>query len=233
MLEVHEINTFYGEVHALKDVSFTVEDGEVVAFLGANGHGKSTLLKTVCGLLSPSTGYIEFNGRRINNLPTHKIVESGIVYVPEEKHLFPDLTVKENLLMGAYIARARKEREKNCEMIFALFPVLEKRQNQIASTLSGGERQMLTIGRGLMSSAQLMAIDEPSVGLAPRLKVEVFDKIKEINEQQGLTIILVEQEVESTLAISDRGYVMRDGRIVFEDKSTNLSIDVIQKQYLA
>lgn len=233
MLEVHEINTFYGEVHALKDVSFTVEDGEVVAFLGANGHGKSTLLKTVCGLLSPSTGYIEFNGRRINNLPTHKIVESGIVYVPEEKHLFPDLTVKENLLMGAYIARARKEREKNCEMIFELFPVLEKRQNQIASTLSGGERQMLTIGRGLMSSAQLMAIDEPSVGLAPRLKVEVFDKIKEINEQQGLTIILVEQEVESTLAISDRGYVMRDGRIVFEDKSNNLSIDVIQKQYLA
>lgn len=233
MLEVHEINTFYGEVHALKDVSFTVEDGEVVAFLGANGHGKSTLLKTVCGLLSPSTGHIEFNGRRINNLPTHKIVESGIVYVPEEKHLFPDLTVKENLLMGAYIARARKEREKNCEMIFELFPVLEKRQNQIASTLSGGERQMLTIGRGLMSSAQLMAIDEPSVGLAPRLKVEVFDKIKEINEQQGLTIILVEQEVESTLAISDRGYVMRDGRIVFEDKSNNLSIDVIQKQYLA
>jgi branched-chain amino acid transport system ATP-binding protein len=233
MLEVHKINTFYGEVHALKDVSFTVEDGEVVAFLGANGHGKSTLLKTVCGLLPPSTGHIEFNGRRINHLPMHKIVERGIVYVPEEKHLFPDLTVRENLLMGAYIARARKEREKNCEMVFELFPVLEKRQNQIASTLSGGERQMLTIGRGLMSSAQLMAIDEPSVGLAPRLKMEVFDKIKEINEQQGLTIILVEQEVESTLAISDRGYVMKDGRIVFEDKSNNLSIDVIQKQYLA
>jgi len=232
MLEVHEVNTFYGKFHALKDISFRVEDGEVAVFLGANGHGKSTLLKTICGLIPSSTGYVKFNGTAINNLPMHKIVEMGVVYIPEEKHLFPDLTVKENLLLGAYNKRARKERETRYQFVFGLFPRLEERQHQIASTLSGGERQMLAIGRGLMSHAKLMAIDEPSVGLAPIVKAEVFHKIKEINQQQSLTIILVEQEVESSLAISRKGFVMKDGRIVLEDDSKNLTIELIQKQYL-
>jgi branched-chain amino acid transport system ATP-binding protein len=232
MLEVHEVNTFYGKFHALKDISFRVENGEVAVFLGANGHGKSTLLKTICGLIPPSTGYVKFNGTPINILPMHKIVEMGVVYIPEEKHLFPDLTVKENLLLGAYNKRARKERETRYQFVFGLFPRLEERQHQIASTLSGGERQMLAIGRGLMSHAKLMAIDEPSVGLAPIVKAEVFHKIKEINQQQSLTIILVEQEVESSLAISRKGFVMKDGRIVLEDDSKNLTIELIQKQYL-
>jgi len=232
MLEVYNVNTYYGKFHVLKDISFKIEEGEVVVFLGANGHGKSTLLKTICGLIPSSTGYIKFNGVAINHLPMHKIVEIGVVYIPEEKHLFPDLMVKENLLLGAYNARAKKEKERNYKLVFELFPRLEERQNQIASTLSGGERQMLAIGRGLMSHAKLMAIDEPSVGLAPRLKMEVFEKIKEINEQQGLTILLVEQEVESSLVISDKGYIMKDGRIVHEDESKNLTIELIQKQYL-
>jgi branched-chain amino acid transport system ATP-binding protein len=233
MLEVHEISTFYGEVHALKDASFTVEAGEIVVFLGANGHGKSTLLKTICGLVSPSRGYIKFKGIPIHNLPMYKIVEMGLTYVPEEGHLFLDLTVKENLLLGAYNRRARKDKQRNYELVFGLFSQLEERQNQIVSTLSGGERQMLAIGRGLMSSAELMAIDEPSVGLAPILKREVFKKVEAINKQQGLTIVLVEQEVQSTLAISNRGYVMKDGRIVLKGDSKNLSVDIVQKQYLA
>ena len=232
MLEVHNINTYYGKFHALKYISFTVQEGKFVVFLGANGHGKSTLLKTVSGLIPSSTGYIKFDGVEINHLPMHKIVEMGIVYIPEEKHLFPDLTVRENLLLGAYNARARKEKGKNYKLVFKLFPRLEERQNQIALTLSGGERQMLAIGRGLMSHAKLMAIDEPSMGLAPKLKMEVFEKIKEINKQQGLTLLLVEQEVEFSLMISDKGYIMKDGRIVHEDESKNLTIELIQKQYL-
>lgn len=232
MLDVSRINTFYGKFHALKDISFRVEEGKLVVFLGANGHGKSTLLKTICGLIPTTTGHIKFNGNILNHFPIHKIVEMGVVYIPEEKHLFPDLTVKENLLLGAYNRRARKEKEKRYQFVFTFFPRLEERQHQIASTLSGGERQMLAIGRGLMSNAKLMAIDEPSVGLAPIVKVEVFQKIKEINQNQGLTIILVEQEVESSLAISQKGFVMKDGRIVLENESKNLSIELIQKQYL-
>jgi branched-chain amino acid transport system ATP-binding protein len=232
MLEVTRINTFYGKIHALKEVSFVAKEGEVVAVLGANGHGKSTLLKTICGLLTPLSGEINFNGHRLNHLPMHKIVELGMVYVPEEKNLFLDMTVRENLLLGAYNSRARKEKEENFQMVFELFPRLKERQNQVSSTLSGGERQMLAMGRGLMASAKLISVDEPSVGLAPKLKLEVFSKIKEINKERGLTVILVEQEVESTLAISDRGYIMKDGRIVYEDLSRNLSIEAIQRQYL-
>lgn len=232
MLDVNQINTYYGKFHVLKDISFRVEEGELVVFLGANGHGKSTLLKTICGLIPSTTGHIKFHEILISNLPMHKIVEMGVVYIPEEKNLFPDLTVKENLLLGAYNSRARKEKEKSFQFVFGLFPRLEERQHQVALTLSGGERQMLAIGRGLMSNAKLMAIDEPSVGLAPIIKTEVFQKIKEINQEQGLTTILVEQEVESSLAISRKGFVMKDGRIVLEDDSKNLTIELIQKQYL-
>lgn len=232
MLDVAHIDTYYGKIQAIKDISFSVREREVVVVLGANGHGKSTLLKTICGLLPPASGTIELNGKRIDHLPMHRIVGLGVVYVPEENNLFQDLTVWENLLLGAYNSNARKDKEKNAQMVFELFPRLRERRNQIASTLSGGERKMLAMGRGLMSSAKLFSVDEPSVGLAPLVKMEVFKKIKEINQERGLTVILVEQEVESTLAISDRGYVMRDGRIVYEDLSQNLSIDIIQKQYL-
>jgi branched-chain amino acid transport system ATP-binding protein len=233
MLNVRNVNTYYGNVRALRDIDFSVQKSEIVALLGANGHGKSTFLKTICGLLRAATGVIELEGIPIGNLPMHKIVNMGLVYVPEEKNLFQDLTVRENLLLGAYIKRARKEKTDNYRMVFDLFPRLKERENQIASTLSGGERQMLAMGRGLMSSAKILAIDEPSVGLAPIVKIDVFKKIKDLNQQRGLTIILVEQEVESTLAISDRGYVMKDGRITHSDKSENLSIDTIQRQYLA
>jgi len=233
MLEVRKVNAFYDKIQVLKDITFSVEKGEIIAFLGANGHGKSTLLKTVCGLMAPASGSIDFQSQNIERLPMYKIVELGLVYVAEEKHLFTDLTVEENLLLGAYNSRARKEKEKNYELVYGLFPRLKERRNQIALTLSGGERQMLAIGRGLMSSARLIAIDEPSVGLALILKLEVFQKVKEINEQHGLTVILVEQEVEATLDISDRGYIMKDGCIVYEDRSENLSIELIQKQYLA
>lgn len=232
MLDIKSIDTYYGDFHVLKEISFFVRKKEIVVLLGANGHGKSTILKTVCGLISPSSGVIELNGTPIQGLPIYKIVDMGLVYVPEERHLFPDLTVNENLLLGAYIPRARKVKDKNFRMVFELFPRLQERKDQIASTLSGGERQMLALGRGLMSSAQLMAIDEPSVGLAPILKKGVFDKIKEINEQQDLTIILVEQDVESSLAISSRGYVIKDGKIVYDDEAGELSVDIIQKQYL-
>jgi branched-chain amino acid transport system ATP-binding protein len=232
MLQVSEINTYYGRFHVLKNISFIVEDREIVVFLGANGHGKSTLLKTICGLIQPSTGSITFQGIAIHNKPMHKIVEMGIIYIPEERHLFPDLTVQENLLLGAYNQRARKERQIKYQLVFDLFPKLKERKNQIASTLSGGERQMLAIGRGLMSNAKLMAIDEPSLGLAPIVKKEVFQKIKEINEQQGLTILLVEQEIESSLAISRKGFVIKDGRIVLQNESKYLTIDLIRKQYL-
>jgi branched-chain amino acid transport system ATP-binding protein len=233
MLDVRNVNTYYGNFHALKDIDFSIQKDEIIALLGANGHGKSTFLKTICGLLQAATGTIELDGTSIRKLPMHRIVDMGLVYVPEEKNLFQDLTVRENLLLGAYIKRARKEKANNYRMVFDLFPRLKERENQIASTLSGGERQMLAMGRGLMSSAKIMAIDEPSVGLAPIVKIDVFEKIKELNQQQGLTIILVEQEVESTLAVCNRGYVMKDGRITYSDESKNLSIDVIQKQYLA
>jgi len=232
MLKVNNINTFYGQFQALHNVSFKIKDGELAVFLGSNGHGKSTLLKTICGLLSPFSGQIEFNGHLINKLKIHNIVKLGIVYVPEEGHLFPELTVKENLLMGAYNRRARKDRYRNEQLVYSIFTRLEERKHQLASTLSGGERQMLAMGRGLMASATLMAIDEPSMGLAPILKKSVFKKIKQINDEEGLTIILVEQEVEASLDISDKAFVLREGKIVLSEDSSKICIETIQKHYL-
>lgn len=233
MLDIENVNTFYGKFHILKDVSLSVQRGELIAILGANGHGKSTLMKTICGLIRPAKGRITFDGCEISEkVPMHKIVEMGLVYIPEERHLFQDLTVRENLLLGAYISRGRKEISRRYDLVYSLFPRLKERHHQIAATLSGGERQMLAIGRGLMAKAKLMEIDEPSMGLSPILKKEVFKKIEEINKKRGVTIMLVEQEVEATLAISNRGYVMRDGRIVLGEECRKLSIDIIQKQYL-
>ncbi len=218
MLEVNDIDTFYGEYQALRGVSLIVKEGELIVLFGPNGHGKSTLLKAICGLLTPSTGHIHLNGKQISGLGTHKIVKMGLVYIAEDKHLFPEMTVEENLMIGAYSSRRKKG--ERFEYVFHLFPRLLERRKQLASTLSGGEERMLTIGRGLMSSPTFLAVDEPSLGLSPLLRKEVFRTISEINKQ-GTTILLVEQSVDEAFETSDtmsfsRIYLMENGRIVFD-----------------
>ena len=215
MLEVDRIDTYYGEFQALKEVSLNVKEGELVVVFGPNGHGKSTLLKTICGLLTPASGYIKFDGEQINGMPTEKIVGMGMVYIAEDRQLFPDMTVLENLKLGAYSPHARPKEEENLEHVFKLFPRLKAWRNRNASTLSGGEARMLAIGRGLMSEAKFLAIDEPSLGLAPIVRHDVFRTIKEISET-GISILLVEQNVARIAEIADRTYLMEDGRIVFE-----------------
>ena len=233
MLEVNKINTFWGEFHSVKDVSITVGDGEFVALFGPNGHGKSTLLKTLCGLLSPTSGTVKFNGVEITKLPSEKIVEMGMVYIAEERHLFNDMTVLENLKLGAYPRHARREEKENLEYVFHLFPKLKEFVKRPASTLSGGEARMVAIGRGLMSSAKFVAVDEPSFGLAPNLRAEVFQKFGEINRERGISILLVEQNIVEASPLADRIYVMEDGRIVFEgEREEVLSNEQIRKTFL-
>jgi len=232
MLEVRNINTYYGDFKVLSDISITVEKGCFVSIIGPNGHGKSTLLKTICGLIRPRSGHIKFNDRMINGLPSHVLVNMGITYVAEKRHLFPEMTVIENLKLGAYSIRSRKKENDNLIYVFELFPKLKIRKNQLASTLSGGEARMLAIGRGLMSSAKLLAIDEPSLGLAPNLRVEVFSKIKEINKN-GITILLVEQTITEAVDYIDKVYLLEDGRIMFEGKPKEaLSNKHIKKAFL-
>ena len=215
MLEVEKLNTYYGELHVLKDVSVKVNEGELIVIFGPNGHGKSTLLKTICGLLTPASGYVRFDGEQINGVPTEKIVGMGMVYIAEDRHLFPDMTVLKNLKLGAYTPHARLKEAENLEYVFKLFPKLKVRGEKNASTLSGGEARMLAIGRGLMSQAKFLAIDEPSLGLAPIVRHDVFRTIKEINTR-GISILLVEQSVARIAEMADRTYLMEDGRIVFE-----------------
>jgi len=233
MLEIDKINSFYGEFHSLKEVSITVEDGEFVALFGPNGHGKSTILKNLCGLLSPTSGSIKFNGVEITRLPSEKIVDMGIVYIAEERHLFTDMTVLENLKLGAYSRHARREEKKNLEYVFHLFPKLKEFEKRPVSTLSGGEARMVAIGRGLMSSAKFLAADEPSFGLAPNLRVEVFQKIKEINRERGISILMVEQRIVEVSPLADRIYVMEDGRVIFEgEREEVLSNEQVRKIFL-
>ncbi len=215
MLQIRDIETYYGDVQIIKGVSLHVEQGELVAMFGPNGHGKSTLLKAICGLLKPSTGSVEFMGSSIVGMPTHKIVEMGLVYVPEDRHLFPEMTVMENLKLGAYIPNARKKQKENLEFVMELFPKLQILEKQTAGTLSGGEARMLTIGRGLMSDAKLLCIDEPSLGLAPNLRVDVFHKIEEI-KKRGISVLLVEQSTTMAADMADRVYLLEDGQIVFQ-----------------
>jgi branched-chain amino acid transport system ATP-binding protein len=215
MLEVQDLNTFYGQYQALHDISITVGDGEFVIVLGPNGHGKSTLLKTICGLVSPKSGTITFNGEEIDGYSCPQIVDRGLVYVAEDRHLFPEMTVKENLLLGAYCRRARKAKAGNLEFVFELFPALKTLKDRAAGALSGGEARMVAIGRGLMSDASFIALDEPSVGLAPILVTEVFAKAREINAN-GKTILLVEQNLSEIIDCASRIYVMDEGRIVLE-----------------
>jgi len=232
MLEVDKINTFYGQFQALHEVSIKVGDGELVVVFGPNGHGKSTLLKTICGLLTPTSGSIKFSGEQINGLPTEEIVEMGLVYIAEERHLFPEMTVLDNLQLGAYNRNAQPKERENLDYVFQLFPRLKDWRKRQASTLSGGEGRMLAIGRGLMSNARFLAVDEPSFGLAPNLRIDVFNKIKEIKES-GISVLLVEQNVTQASEIADRIYLMEDGRIVFEGgKEEALSNEHVKKVFL-
>ena len=230
MLEVNGINVYYGNIHALKDVSFNVNDGEIVALIGANGAGKSTTLKTVSGLLRSKTGEMLFNGKSIAHTEPYKLVSEGIAHVPEGRRIFLQMTVQENLEMGAYTQKSGVK--EDIADVFRRFPRLKHRKNQIAGTLSGGEQQMLVMGRALMSHPKLLMLDEPSMGLAPILVQQIFDIIKELHEA-GTTILLVEQNAEMALAIADRAYVCESGRIVLSGTGAELaSSDQIKRAYL-
>ena len=232
MLEVSNLDVFYGKSQALREVSLKVNEGEIVALVGANGAGKTTLLNTVSGVLRPASGSVEFLGKRIDRLAPHKIMKLGICQIPEGRKLFSDMTVGENLEMGAYSSQAWKRRKETLEQVYQLFPVLKERRKQSAKKLSGGERQMVAIGRGLMSSPRLCMFDEPSYGLAPKLFSEVLEVIKHLREQ-GITILLVEQNVRNTLETADRAYVLENGRIVLEGKGKDLlQNELVKKAYL-
>ncbi|MDR5694032.1 MAG: ABC transporter ATP-binding protein [Armatimonadota bacterium] len=232
MLEVENIHVFYGEAQALSDVSFHVGEGEIVTLVGSNGAGKTTVLNTISGLLTPRSGSIRLNGVRLDRLPAHRIVELGVVQIPEGRRLWPNMTVLENLELGAYIRQARAARKESLRWVFQLFPRLEERKYQLAGTLSGGEQQMLAIARGLLARPKLLMLDEPSLGLAPFLVREVFETIQEIN-RQGVTILLVEQNVHLALGIARRGYVLETGRIVLSGSGRELLENPhVQKAYL-
>ncbi len=221
MLGIKGINTFYGKLQALWDVSFEVKEKEIVSLVGANGAGKTTILKTISNILHPSSGVIEFMGIRIDRMPSHRIVEMGISHIPEGKKLFPDMTVRENLELGAFASETWKRKEERLTLVYQIFPRLKEREKQLARTLSGGEQQMLAMGRGLMSMPRLYMLDEPSSGLAPLLIKELFEVIK-ILRDQGTTILLVEQNTQRALEISDRGYVLENGRITLEGMGEEL-----------
>lgn len=232
MLEVSNINTFYGKVQALWDISLRINEAEIVALIGANGAGKTTLLNTISGLLRPASGSIKYLGKRIDGLTAHSIVEMGISHIPEGRKLFTEMTVRENLEMGAYPVHAWKQKQETLEEVYQIFPILKERESQLARTLSGGEQQMLAMGRGLMSRPRLCMFDEPSYGLAPILVLEVFQIIKSLREQ-GITILLVEQNVRHSLEVADRACVLENGRVALEeDCSKLLTSDYIRKAYL-
>jgi branched-chain amino acid transport system ATP-binding protein len=221
LLSVRGISAQYGQARVLNDVEFDVEEGEIVSVVGANGAGKSTLVRVISGMLRPTTGQVAFRGENITSRPAHEIVLLGIVHVPEGRRLFGEMTVLENLMLGSTHLAARRHRREGLEQVFALFPILRERQVQRASTLSGGEQQMLAIARGLMSMPRLLILDEPSLGLAPRVVTEILNVIRMLNEK-GLTVLLIEQNVRHSLAISDHGIVLENGRVVLADRGEAL-----------
>ena len=230
MLKVTNANVYYGKIHAIKDVSFEVNDGEVVSLIGANGAGKSTILRTVSGLLRSRTGVIAFDGKNIGNMPAHKIVNMGLAQVPEGRRIFLQMTVMENLEMGAFTQK--KVSEADIEAVFARFPRLKERRRQVAGTLSGGEQQMLAMGRALMSHPRLMMLDEPSMGLAPILVEQIFDIIQELH-RSGTTILLVEQNADMALKIADRAYILETGSVVLTGTGAELAQSPeVKKAYL-
>ncbi|GLI07512.1 ABC transporter ATP-binding protein [Paenibacillus tyrfis] len=234
ILDVKRIETFYGKIQAVRGVDFTVKQGEIVALLGANGAGKSTILKTISGLIRPAQGSIAFMGEDMTKKEPHTIVEMGVVHVPEGRRVFGGLTVTENLELGFFIKKSDKARlAQNLNMVFQMFPRLAERRKQMAGTLSGGEQQMLAIGRALMSEPKLLMLDEPSMGLAPIIVIDIMKIIKQINRQRGTTILLVEQNAKAALKLAHRGYVLETGSITMEDSAANLlADDNVVKAYL-
>ncbi|MCX7923073.1 MAG: ABC transporter ATP-binding protein [Clostridia bacterium] len=232
MLEIKNIDVFYGVIHALKDISLTVNEGEIVTLIGANGAGKTSTLRTISGLIRPAKGSVHFNGEKISDKSVQDIVKKGLSHVPEGRHVFASMTVLENLELGAYLRNDKKGIKEDFEKIYARFPILEKRSKQHAGTLSGGEQQMLAIGRALMSRPKLLLMDEPSMGLAPLLVKEIFSIIEDIN-RQGTTILLVEQNANMALSIAHRAYVLETGSIVLSGSGKELSqSEEIKKAYL-
>ena len=231
MLEVNDINVYYGSIHAIKGVSFEVNEGEIISLIGANGAGKTTTLHTISGLLKSTTGSVSFLGQNLAHVPAHKIVSLGLAQVPEGRRVFLGMDVEENLEMGAY-TQPNSTIKDSMEMVFERFPRLKERRRQVAGTLSGGEQQMLAMGRAMMSKPKLLMLDEPSMGLAPILVEEIFDIIKTLN-QAGTTILLVEQNAQMALTIADRGYVLETGQVVLADEAKNLlHNDSVRKAYL-
>jgi branched-chain amino acid transport system ATP-binding protein len=232
MLEVHNVHTYYGNIHALKGISITVEEGEIVTLIGGNGAGKSTTLKTISGLMRPREGYVSLNGEDLSAYKAHEIVSKGIVQVPEGRQVFGALTVVENLEMGAYTRNDRAGIREDIERVYKLFPRLKERRNQVSGTLSGGEQQMLATGRALMARPKLLLLDEPSMGLAPVLVDSIFETITQLHEQ-GTTILLVEQNARMALQVANRGYVLQTGEVILSDSAERLREDpTVQKAYL-
>ncbi len=232
MLDLNDLDVFYGDAQALWKVSLHVEHGEIVTLLGSNGAGKTTTLRVISGILHPKNGMISFNGTRIDQNEPHQIVRMGVAHVPEGRGLFPNMTVKDTLSVGAYIPQAWREREKTLQWVFSLFPRLDERKGQLAGTLSGGEQQMLAIGRSLMSHPRLLMLDEPSLGIAPIMVELIFKIIQDIN-RQGVTILLIEQNATVALQVAHRGYVLETGRISITGKSKELAEnDHVRKAYL-
>jgi len=222
MLKVEGIDVSYGDMQALWDVSFDVHKNEILVLLGANGAGKSTIIKTISGIVRPSRGSITFNNIRLDMAPAHKVIRHGLVHVPEGRRLFPEMTVEENLIMGSMAPEAKRKREETIEWVYSLFPRLRERKNQMANTLSGGEQQMAAIGRGLMGLPEILMLDEPSLGLSPLLARDIFEIIKLVNKR-GMTVLLVEQNVKHSLSICDRAYVLENGRITLSGSGEELA----------
>lgn len=232
VLEIKDIHTYYGRVHALKGVSLTVEQGEIVALLGSNGAGKSSTLKSISGLVRPKSGEILFEGKRLNDLPAHMIVSLGVVHVPEGRQVFSTLTIEENMELGGFALKDKSNLEKNKSRMFDYFPILKERRNQMAGTLSGGEQQMLAMARGLMGEPKLMMFDEPSMGLAPLIVNSIMELIRDINKK-GITVLLVEQNARAALKLANKGYVIETGEIVLSGDATDLTTnDKVIKAYL-
>jgi len=231
ILEIRGLDAFYGELQVLRQAGLTIPKGEVVALFGPNGHGKSTLLKAISGLNPPRDGSILFDGTDITRTPSDRIVEMGLAYIPEARNIFTEMTVLENLRLGAYNRRARPKVDENLELVFSLFPRLEERKNQMAVTLSGGESRMLAVGRGLMSDAKLLLIDEPSIGLSPLMKKTVFGAINRIKKTTDISILVVEQEVDYALAVADRIFLLKKGEVIMERLAGEISKAEIEKGY--
>ena len=230
-LEIAGIDSFYGELQVLRQASLHIDVSEVVALFGPNGHGKSTLLKAISGIHPPRSGSVKLNGTEISRLPSDRIVEMGLAYIPEARNLFNEMTVLENLRLGAYNRRARSKVDQNLELVFSLFPRLAERRTQAAATLSGGESRMLAVGRGLMSDAKLLLVDEPSIGLSPIMKKAVFSALNNIKRNTDISILVVEQEVDYALAIADRTYLLKKGRVIMERAAGEIDKAEIEKAY--